>query len=169
MHSELRDFGDICFSLPLWAVPFEKYNNSCRFKHYQHVYVRDINSRPSDFSAISKELMSHIQGVFFTHHPSCQCFQQGHTRWKAITTISSEQQLPSEEPPAATTKHPTGIRVCWLHTKNHPGWGITITAPNRKCFTKGQACWALFPALSPTYCQSLDKSGHPSIPQFPWV
>lgn len=61
------------------------------------------------------------------------------------------QQLPREEPLAATRKHPTGIRVCWLHMENNPGWGITVIAPKKKkSLTKGQACWALFLAVTNT-------------------
>ena len=53
-----------------------------------------------------------------------------------ITTGGSVQKLPGKEPSAATRKHPTGIRVRWLHMENNLGWGITVIAPKKQKFNK---------------------------------
>lgn len=83
-YSELRDFADICFSLPLWAahtVPSEKYNNLCGFNHHQHVWLRDMNSRPSDFLP-SPEISCHKFQVPSTPIPSVVTSRMSPGRWQ---------------------------------------------------------------------------------------
>lgn len=73
------------------------------------------------------------------------------------------QQLPREEPLAATRKHPTGIRVCWLHMENNPGWGITVIAPKKKKFNKRPS---LLGSVSSCHQHTTASWTNQSIPPF---
>lgn len=110
-YSELRGFADICFSLPLGAahtVPSEKYNNLCGFNHHQCVWLRDMNSVPSDFLPSPKSSCHKFQVPSFPSPCVVTC-NMSPGRWQ---TPSPPLSSSTGEPSTATRKYPTGIKAC---------------------------------------------------------